>query len=189
MVSSSASTVSAGADVFARQGLAGARIADIAKTAGVAMGTLYTHFADKQALFDAVMHAGKTVVLEGLKASRTTPGGREAIDRAAMEGVVSFAEVYGALFRLLLSRGGSEDGLQREVVDAIVNLRVEELDQGLKEGWVRPGIDPETTARCEVGAVYHLLDWWLDDPGKLDRDVLIERLSAFRRFGVEGLER
>lgn len=178
--------VEAGAEVFARQGLAGARIADIAKSAGVAMGTLYTHFPDKEALFAEVMRAGKVIVVEGLRASRETEGGRDAIDRAAMEGVVAFAEVFGDLFRLLLSRGAAEDPLQREVVDAIVELRIEELEQGLKDGWVRQGVDPESSARCEVGAVFHLLDWWLDDRTQMDRDTLIDRLSAFRRYGVEG---
>ncbi|MCP2680425.1 TetR/AcrR family transcriptional regulator [Maricaulaceae bacterium NA33B04] len=178
--------VAAGAAVFARQGLAGARIADIAKEAGVAMGTLYTHFKDKEALFEEVMRVGKDVVLAGLAASREVDGGRAAIDRAAMEGVVIFAEIYGALFRLLLSRGAADNAMQREVVDAIVELRVEELQQGMKDGWVREGLDVESAARCEVGAVFHLLDWWLDDPSQLDRDALIDRLSAFRRFGVEG---
>lgn len=178
--------VTAGAEVFARSGVGGARIADIAREAGVAMGTLYTHFPDKEALFAEVMRAGKDVVVEGLRASRDVEGGREAIDRAAMDGVVAFAEIYGALFRLLLSRGGGGDPLQREVVDAIVALRVEELEQGLVDGWVRPDADPESCARCEVGAVFHLLDWWLDDPSKLDRSTLIDRLCAFRRFGAEG---
>ncbi len=178
--------VAAGAAVFARQGLAGARIADIAKEAGVAMGTLYTHYPDKDALFAEVMRAGQAMVLSGLAASRQVDGGREAVDRAAMDGVVTFAETYGALFRLLLSRGATDNPLQREVVDAIVALRVEELEQGLKDGWARADLDLESAARCEVGAVFHLLDWWLDDPAKMDRDMLIDHLSAFRRFGVEG---
>ncbi|MBR9826700.1 MAG: TetR/AcrR family transcriptional regulator [Alphaproteobacteria bacterium] len=179
--------ITAGAGVFARRGVEGARIGDIAKEAGVAMGTLYTHFADKEALFDEVMRAGKTIVLDGLAQSQQADGDRAIKDRAAMEGVVAFAQIYGPLFRLLLSRGAGDQPMQREVVDAIAALRITELEQGKKDGWVRADINPDAAARCEVGAVFHLLDWWLDNPGKMTDEELIDQLCRVRRFGVEGL--
>ena len=73
--------IEAGARVFAAKGVEGARIGDIAREAGVAMGTLYTHFPDKDALFTEVMRAGKDLVLAGLEegvdpraAARGSPG-------------------------------------------------------------------------------------------------------------------
>jgi AcrR family transcriptional regulator len=119
--------VSAGAAVFARKGLDGTRIGDIAREAGVAMGTLYTHFPDKDALFVEVMRAGKETVLAGLAMTQAMEGTRTEKDRAAMAGVVAFAGLHGPLFRLLLSRGAGDDPIQREVVDAIAGLRVTEL--------------------------------------------------------------
>lgn len=178
--------ISAGAEVFARKGVEGSRISDIARQAGVAMGTLYTHFSDKEALFEEVMRAGKAIVLDGLAQSQQMPGDRASKDRAAMEGVVAFAQIYGPLFRLLLSRGASDQPIQREVVDAIAALRVTELEQGKREGWVRADIDPQSAARCEVGAVFHLLDWWLEDPNRLSAAALVDQLCLVRRFGVEG---
>lgn len=41
--------------VFAARGLAGARVDEIARTAGCSAGLVYTHFGSKEALFDAVM--------------------------------------------------------------------------------------------------------------------------------------
>ena len=178
--------VSAGAAVFARKGRAGARIGDFAREAGVAMGTLYTHFPDKDALFVEVMRAGKETVLAGLAMTQAMEGTRTEKDRAAMAGVVAFAGLHGPLFRLLLSRGAGDDPIQREVVDAIAGLRVTELKQGQKDGWARKDLDPEAAARCEVGAVFHLLDWWLDDPSRMSDEALIEQLCLIRRFGVEG---
>lgn len=178
--------VSAGAAVFARKGLDGTRIGDIAREAGVAMGTLYTHFPDKDALFVEVMRAGKETVLAGLAMTQAMEGTRTEKDRAAMAGVVAFAGLHGPLFRLLLSRGAGDDPIQREVVDAIAGLRVTELKQGQKDGWARKDLDPEAAARCEVGAVFHLLDWWLDDPARMSDEALIEQLCLIRRFGVEG---
>ena len=180
--------VAAGARIFAVHGVQGARIADIAREAGVAMGTLYTHFADKDALFVEVMRAGKESVLAGLELARQTSGGRQARDRAAMEGVVAFAAVYGPLFRLLLSRGAGDDPVQREVVDAITDLRIGELVAGQAEGWASRELDPRAAARCEVGAVFHLLDWWLDNPASFTQSQLVDQLCRIRRFGVEGLD-
>ncbi|MFY0638070.1 TetR/AcrR family transcriptional regulator [Maricaulis maris] len=179
--------VTAGASVFAAKGVEGTRIGDIAREAGVAMGTLYTHFPDKEALFVEVMRAGKEAVLAGLAMAQQTPGSREIKDRAAMEGVVTFAGIYGDLFRLLLSRGAGADPLQREVVDAIAALRVAELVEGQRDGWARKDLDPHAAARCEVGAVFHLLDWWLDDRSRMTDEAVIEQLCLIRRFGVEGL--
>ena len=122
--------LSAGAKVFAADGVQGARIADIAREAEIAMGTLYSHFPDKDALFRELM--------------------------------------------------------QREVVDAIADLRVPELLEGQAEGWIRRDIDPKAAARCEVGAVFHLLDWWIDNPDQYTAEQIVDQLCIARRFGVEG---
>jgi len=177
--------VSAGATIFAADGVQGARIADIVREAGVAVGTFYTHFADKDALFLEVLRAGKRTVLNGLERARESSETREGRDRAAMEGVVAFAQVYGPLFRLMLSRGAG-DPIGREVVDAITALRVSEILEGQAEGWARPELDPEAAARCEVGAVFHLLDWWIDNPDRFTPAALVEQLCSVRRFGIEG---
>ncbi|WP_417489656.1 TetR/AcrR family transcriptional regulator [Maricaulis sp.] len=177
--------LSAGAKVFAADGVQGARIADIAREAEIAMGTLYSHFPDKDALFRELMRAGKAMVIEGLVLARESSPTRAGRDRAAMEGVVAFAQVYAPFFRLLLSRGAG-DPMQREVVDAIADLRVPELLEGQAEGWIRRDIDPKAAARCEVGAVFHLLDWWIDNPDQYTAEQIVDQLCIARRFGVEG---
>jgi AcrR family transcriptional regulator len=45
----------AAADVFAKQGFRGATIKQVAKTAGVADGTIYNVFANKDAMLDALL--------------------------------------------------------------------------------------------------------------------------------------
>lgn len=180
--------IEAGASVFAQRGLEGTRISDIAREAGVAMGTLYTHFPDKEALFEEVLRSGKALVIEGLTATHELDVDRATRDRIAMDGVVAFAENYSSLFRLMMSRGGGDNPIRREFIDEIMAIRVKELEDGRATGWVRPDLDCVASARCEVGAVFHLLDWWLDDPSHMHRDALVQTLSDFRRFGVEGRE-
>lgn len=181
-----AKLLTAAATEFSRHGVQGARIQAIAGAAGVAVGTFYVHFKDKDELFEEVMKKGTNTVLEGLRANQTIGGDLETRDRRAMEGVVAFAESYGALFRLLLSRGGSDDPMERTVVDAITEQRTKELIEGQREGLFRADLNPALAARCEVGAVFHLLDWWLSDMSKASREEIISTLMTFRRYGVEG---
>ena len=47
--------VAAALDVFVEKGFAAARMEDIARWAGVAKGTIYLHFSDKEALFEAIV--------------------------------------------------------------------------------------------------------------------------------------
>lgn len=49
--------------VFAANGFAGARLDDVARRAGVAKGTLYLHFADKEALFRGLVEENLSPVL------------------------------------------------------------------------------------------------------------------------------
>lgn len=47
--------LAAALDEFSRQGFAAARLDDVARRAGVAKGTIYFHFADKEALFQELV--------------------------------------------------------------------------------------------------------------------------------------
>src|SRR3954470_17850474 len=57
-----AQIVEAALEAFGERGLAGARLEDIARRAGVAKGTIYSYFPNKEALFQAVIR--RTVVLK-----------------------------------------------------------------------------------------------------------------------------
>lgn len=52
--------------VFAREGLHGAKMEAIAAEAGVAVGTLYNHFHDRQAIFDSLIEARRSELLDRL---------------------------------------------------------------------------------------------------------------------------
>ncbi|GJD52925.1 hypothetical protein OPKNFCMD_5693 [Methylobacterium crusticola] len=49
--------LAAGLATFLERGFAGTRMIDVAQRAGLAKGTLYLHFADKEALFEGVLGA------------------------------------------------------------------------------------------------------------------------------------
>src|SRR5215212_758517 len=49
--------LAAALDEFSAQGFAAARLDDVARRAGVAKGTIYVHFRDKEALFQEIIRS------------------------------------------------------------------------------------------------------------------------------------
>ncbi len=71
-----AAILTAALDVFSDNGFAAARLEDVAQKAGVAKGTLYLYFPDKEALFEELLRGLATPLLrriEALSADQTIP--------------------------------------------------------------------------------------------------------------------
>ena len=103
-----AAILAAALDVFAENGFAAARLDDVAQKAGVAKGTLYLYFPDKEALFEALLQGLVSPVLEriqALSADQTLPSS------AALGGILTLfqTEVIGTsrerLLRLIIAEG------------------------------------------------------------------------------------
>src|SRR5689334_24051360 len=92
---------------FAASGFAAARLEDVAKRAGVAKGTIYLHFRDKEALFQELVRA--TVVPLVATLERLPPVDTPA--RALLETFVDLfvKEIYGTerrnVLRLVMTEG------------------------------------------------------------------------------------
>jgi AcrR family transcriptional regulator len=60
--------------VFAERGYEAARLDDVATQAGVAKGTLYLYFADKEALFEDLVRSAVFPVIDRMTAATAAPG-------------------------------------------------------------------------------------------------------------------
>jgi AcrR family transcriptional regulator len=114
--------VEAALDEFIARGYAATRLDDVAQRAGVAKGTIYLHFKDKEALFQELIRTA-LVPLISLLAAPPPAGGSV---RAALEG---FAQTFarevvttrrGDIVRLIIAEGARfpsvADFYYREVV-------------------------------------------------------------------------
>src|ERR1700758_2965577 len=63
--------LAAALDEFSAQGFAATRIDDVARRAGVAKGTIYLHFADKEALFQELVRTTLVPIVASLDEVRT----------------------------------------------------------------------------------------------------------------------
>jgi len=114
--------IEAAMDEFIARGYAATRLDDVAKRAGVAKGTIYLHFTDKEALFQELIRTALVPLIDRLAVA--PPSGGSV--RAAIEG---FAETFarevvstrrGDIVRLIVAEGARfpsvADFYYREVV-------------------------------------------------------------------------
>jgi AcrR family transcriptional regulator len=134
-------------EVFADQGLHSAHMGDIAARAGVAVGTLYNHFKDREALLTGLLEAKRQELL-----ARLDQALREAHDRpfreklrALLRAMLANAQDHRKLFNILWQgeMGRLEEMFPsacRKPVDMLREIfaRVDKvMKQGLRDGELR----------------------------------------------------
>ena len=118
-----AAIIEAAMDEFIAQGFAATRLDDVAKRAGVAKGTIYVHFADKEALFQEIVRTMVVPLVMNLKAQPPD----NVPTRAVIEHLITtfVREIYGTrrreIVRLIMTEGPRFPALAefyyREVVE------------------------------------------------------------------------
>lgn len=136
--------VAAALEEFTARGFAATRLDDVAKRAGVAKGTIYLHFNDKEALFQELVRTALVPLIARLSNPPTVGGGSV---RSMMEGVVDMLarEVVGTkrgeIVRLIISEGTRFPELAefyyREVVAHGVAGMRKLVEYGIARGEIR----------------------------------------------------
>ena len=170
-------------DEFSAGGFAATRLDDVAARAGVAKGTIYLYFEDKEALFQELVRFQLTPVLGAFEAAL----GSELPLRALMERAVEIfsREVFGTrsqqIIRLVISEGPRFPTLAefyyREVVARILQAVRARLMRALERG----EIADDTLARFPqlLGAPMVLAIVW---QGLFDRFEPLDALAMTRAY-------
>jgi AcrR family transcriptional regulator len=173
--------LSAARQVFVAKGLHAATTHDVARAAGVPVGSIYTYFTDKDALIRAsILAANKEEtesVLRDIQAARTF---RDRLARALAgwyaytieaPGVAAFlADVWAEaahrpLIRDLVAR-------RRERIVTVVTMLLN--DAGVT-GELRPGLEVDLTARLFANLLDGIVLECLEDNGKVSLNDLERR--------------
>jgi AcrR family transcriptional regulator len=133
-------------DVFAAEGFAAARLDHVADRAGVAKGTIYLHFKDKQDLFEQMVREAVTPVIARLEALAQLPDMPAGTVLQAMYALFR-AEVLGTrrkdLLRLILTEGPRFPAIaefyHREVVSRGLKLMGGLLERARAKGELSAG--------------------------------------------------
>jgi AcrR family transcriptional regulator len=134
--------LAAALDEFSKQGFAATRMDDVARRAGVAKGTIYLYFADKEALFQELVRAMLGPLVANLDKLRMT----DIPVRTALEGFANLfvTGLYGTRRRdvaqLVISEGARFPKLAefyyREVVERGMTTVTSLLERGIARGEV-----------------------------------------------------
>src|ERR1700744_1268070 len=90
---------------FASRGFAATRLDDVAKRAGVAKGTIYLYFADKEALFEELIRTQLGPVVGGLEQAANLD--------------VPFRQIAGQLIEMLV--GGVFETRRKDVIRLVIS--------------------------------------------------------------------
>jgi len=136
--------------------------ADLAAAVGVSQGAVFRHFANKDAIWTAVMQWVRTQLLAALDdaaAAATQPlPALEAVFKAHLRFVVAHPGVPRIIFHELQHPG--ETAVKREVralLQAYRALLLRLLGEAARRGELAAGVDPEAAAALFVGAVQGLV--------------------------------
>ena len=140
-----AAIVAAALDEFIARGFTATRLDDVAKRAGVAKGTIYLHFKDKETLFEELVRTAIVPVLDRL----TTPPPLGGSVRDALE---AFAQTFmrevvatrrADIIRLIVAEGprfpAIADFYYREVISRGLAAMRGLIEIGIARGEIRLG--------------------------------------------------
>ncbi len=121
--------------VFGRLGFHDAKMADIAAEAGVAAGTLYNYFKNKDQVFESILKRGQSRLKEELAPALELAEPLARL-RAITETSLRFLEENGALFMIHIRRGGLEARSLRHIGEGNDDLH-EFHEQLVREAFVQ----------------------------------------------------
>ncbi|MEH6952714.1 TetR/AcrR family transcriptional regulator (plasmid) [Nitrobacter sp. NHB1] len=138
-----AAIIAAGLDEFTARGFAATRLDDVAKRAGVAKGTIYLHFKDKEALFQELVRTALVPLIANLTALPAAGGSvRDILERFAETFVREVAETKrGDIVRLIMAEGARFPSLAdfyfREVISRGLASMRKLIEYGIARGEIR----------------------------------------------------
>jgi AcrR family transcriptional regulator len=132
--------LSAALDEFSARGFAATRLDDVARRAGVAKGTIYLYFRDKESLFQELVRAMLSPVVGAIEKAPIADVPARRI--AEMIADVFVREIFGTrrkdIIRLIITEGGRFPKLAefyyREVIERVVALLRGMLSRAVERG-------------------------------------------------------
>ena len=175
--------------VFARDGVRGSRVEDVAVEAGVSRQSVYYHYRSREELLAALLERG----IAGLAAAVDEPDSGDSID-GFVTATVEFFAANQTLCRLLITEmwglPGDPEG-PRRIIDRIEDEIVAPLAariRAARDGNEETDPDPTFAARALMGQVAGVALGQIVREGRFEPDEVRPRLVAYAR-AVLGADR
>jgi AcrR family transcriptional regulator len=170
--------------VFGEKGYEHASIAEITREAGVALGTFYVYFPDKQSLFVEVVDGLGARLRRLIAESVEGLEERLEVEREGLRTFFRFASEHRALYRIVRQAEFVDEACYRRYYEAFARGYVQGLEQAMEAGQVRR-MDPEVLAYCLMGLGDFLGMRWVLWEGEEGLERALESAMDFIRHGLE----
>jgi TetR/AcrR family transcriptional regulator of autoinduction and epiphytic fitness len=159
----SAAILKGAMEEFLKHGYAGSSMDKVAKASGVSKATVYSHFGDKESLFNAVIH---DLAEERLKASIDVQqpqfsgqSPQEVLSAIANKMIANATQdsIVQDFMRIIIGESGRFPELAKAYVNNLAKPTIETLTQYLK---LHPELaikDPEATVRIMMGSLVYFI--------------------------------
>jgi AcrR family transcriptional regulator len=185
--------IEAAYEVFSRKGYSAAGIADIAEELGIGHGTFYRYFKNKRDILDQVVDYGVERIMEALSLETAEPA--ETLDdfreqlRRIGERLFSLLDSEPGLGQVVLLEATSidEEMTQRVLglIDTFGALAGRFLENGVKRGFLRRGLDTDSTGRAVTALTLPgLFAAVRGEAGEAERRRYIEAMVALVCDGI-----
>jgi AcrR family transcriptional regulator len=164
-------------EVLANRGLEGASTAAIAERAGVAVGTLYNYFPDRDALIESLFKTRRAEMLpsliEAARAAQREPQDRQL--RAYLASALAVFEEQRAFIRVVMAMDPKTDGTRGKSPVILASI-IDALTDILRPAYGK--LSPDY-ARMIVGAMKLLIPWRLENNAPLvpDADLIADTFT------------
>jgi AcrR family transcriptional regulator len=154
------------------QGSGQLSLRELARQVGVSHGAPRRHFADRQALLDALAETGFSRLSDELRAALDAAGDEyEARFRATARAYVRFATQDAALLELMFAgKHREQSGTLHDAAERAFSAILELIQQGQQAGVLQPG-EPERIGLllfATMQGIAALVTAGIVDPGQLD---------------------
>lgn len=165
--------LAAAQEVFTEVGYGAANVRDIIRRTGLASGTFYNYFPDKQAVFEAVLDEHTGELRRRLRATRASAGSLEEAVRNGFGTYFSFIVEDRALFEMVRRNAGTVRVL---FGTGALQLGIQELREDLAaRGDLPESLDLDALAAAMGGVAFELGIRLIDEPDRPD----VERATRF----------
>ena len=140
----------AAAQEFGQRGFHEASISGITRRAGTALGTFYTYFDSKDAIFSALVRDMSRRVAEAAAAGVSTGSSGVRREREAFAGFLAFAREHKELYRIIDEAEFADPASYRAHYTGTAQRIAARFDEGVASGAMAPG-DNEVRAWAVMG--------------------------------------
>lgn len=175
--------------VFAQNGFHDSKVTKIAEEAGVASGTIYLYFKNKQDILISVFRKHLGILIENCEAAiQEASNAEEAIEKICVNHYSSLEDNEDLAFLTQIEMRQSSLELRKAIGQTFkpyIQLIERVLQQGIDEGIFNPDMNVKLTRLLVLGAMDEVVTSWLIAGGKYK---LRDQIAGTVNFILNGIK-